>query len=121
MMCNVLDITRSGYYAWLSRVLCKTKQENIKLTEKISTIFEQSRGVYGAPRIKASIDSKGHCYGKNRVAILMRIERLKGRSKRVWRRTAQSNPYPILHLIYYTKTLLRKLLIKFGHQAGYHP
>jgi putative transposase len=93
MMCNVLDISRSGYYAWLSRLLCKTKQENIKLTEQISTIFEQSRGVYGAPRIKASLDSQGHCYGKNRVARLMRIERLKGRPRRVWRRTAQSNPY----------------------------
>ena len=93
MMCHVLDVSRSGYYAWLSRPLCKTKQENIKLTEKISTIFEQSRGVYGAPRIKASLDSEGHSYGKNRVARLMRIERLKGRPKRVWRRTAQSNPY----------------------------
>jgi len=93
MMCNVLDISRSGYYAWLSRPLCKTKQENIKLTERISTIFEQSRGVYGAPRIKASLDSEGYCCSKNRVARLMRIERLKGRPKRVWRRTAQSNPY----------------------------
>lgn len=93
MMCGLLRISRSGYYAWLSRPLCKTKQENIQLTEKISAIFEQSRGVYGAPRIRAALNSDGQSCSKNRVARLMRIARLKGRPKRVFRRSAKSNPY----------------------------
>jgi len=93
MMCVLLDISRSGYYAWLSRPLCKTKQENIQLTEQISKVFEQSRGVYGAPRIRASLNSDGQACGKNRVARLMRIAQLKGRPKRAFRRTAMSNPY----------------------------
>jgi putative transposase len=88
-----LDISRSGYYAWLSRPLCKTKQENIQLTEQISKVFEQSRGVYGAPRVTAALNSDGQVCGKNRVTKLMRIAQFKGRPKRVFRRTAQSNPY----------------------------
>jgi putative transposase len=72
MMCSLLDISRSGYYAWLSRPLCKTKQENIQLTEQISKIFEQSKCVYGAPRIRAALNADGQTCGKNRVARLMR-------------------------------------------------
>ena len=93
MMCALLDISRSGYYAWLSRPQCKTKQENIQLTKHISKVFEQSRGVYGAPRIRAALNSEGYVCSKNRVARLMRLAQLKGRPKRVFKRTAKSNPY----------------------------
>ena len=93
MMCALLDISRSGYYAWLSRPLCKTKQENMQLNEQISKVFEQSKGVYGAPRVKAALNADGQACGKNRVARLMRVLQLKGRPKRVFRRSAKSNPY----------------------------
>ena len=92
-MCALLGVSRSGYYAWLSRPLCKTKQENIQLTELILEIFDQSKGVYGALRIRAALNSNGQVCGKSRVAKLMRIAQLKGRPKRVFRRTVESNPY----------------------------
>ena len=68
MMCALLDVSRGDYYAWLDRPQCKTKQENIQLTEQISKVFEQSRCVYGAPRISAAVNSDGQVCSKNRVA-----------------------------------------------------
>ncbi|TKB43558.1 IS3 family transposase [Thalassotalea mangrovi] len=78
MMCRVLSVSRSGFYAWLSRPLCKTKQDNIELTKRIEKIHEESRGVYGAPRIQQMLRAQGYRYGKNRVAKLMSQARLRG-------------------------------------------
>lgn len=93
MMCKVLSISRSGYYAWLKRPLSNTKQENVTLTKLISDIHEQSRGVYGAPRIKEVLKSEGHYCSKNRVAKLMAKAHLKGRPRKSFRGQPQPNQY----------------------------
>ncbi|WNC67830.1 IS3 family transposase [Thalassotalea nanhaiensis] len=93
MMCKALSVSRSGFYAWSTRPLSKTKQENIRFTKLISEIHQQSRGVYGAPRVKEVLMSEGHHCSKNRVAKLMAKSRLKGCPKRLARGYAQPNQY----------------------------
>ncbi len=93
MMCRALGVSRSGFYAWLSRPVCKTKQENIRLTNLISKIHDDSRGVYGAPRIQHVLRAQGVICGKNRVAKLMSYARLKGCPKRPSGYVKQKNQY----------------------------
>lgn len=51
MMCRLLEVTRSGYYAWLKNPVSKRAQEDARLLRLIRASFVASHGVYGAPRV----------------------------------------------------------------------
>lgn len=51
MMCGVLEVTRSGYYAWLHEPISNRAQEDARLLRLIRASFVASHGVYGAPRV----------------------------------------------------------------------
>ena len=53
-LCEVLDVSRSGYYAWLKRKPSKRDQHNKDLRADIIRIFDDSRKTYGVPRISES-------------------------------------------------------------------
>ena len=73
-MCEVLDVSTSGYYAWQNRAPSQRAQDDAMLTEQIHAIHEWSRGTYGAPRIHAELQDRGVRIGCKRVARLMRAE-----------------------------------------------
>jgi putative transposase len=50
-MCRVLDVERSGYYAWLKNPLSDRAQEDAQLLQLIRASFMTSHGIYGAPRV----------------------------------------------------------------------
>lgn len=80
--CEVLDISRSGYYAWRSR---KNKPEDTNmraLLEHIRRIHKRSRRTYGSPRVWFELRENGVICNHKRVARLMRLEGLYGRRKR---------------------------------------
>lgn len=92
MLCRVLGIARSGYYAWRGRGVSARVQANQHLTEQIRTIHQQSRGSYGAPRVHAELRAQGiHC-GRKRVARLMQTAALVGRAWRRQIRTTRADP-----------------------------
>ena len=67
-MCRVLEVSRSGYYAWRSRQPSRRDRDNERLNERIRTVHRQSRQAYGSPRIWRALrseDSVGyqHCTG----------------------------------------------------------
>lgn len=82
MMCRVLEVSRSGYYAWLKRAPSKRALEDAWLLERIETIHERSRGTYGSPRIHAELQAQGIRVGRKRVARLMREAGIQGVSRR---------------------------------------
>ncbi len=88
-MCRVLGVSRSGYYAWLKREPCARSIEDVRLSERIKTIHEQSRGTYGAPRVHAELVDGDERLGKKRVARLMRAHGLRGVCRRKWTKTTQ--------------------------------
>lgn len=92
MMCRLLRISRSGYYAWLSRPESERAKQNIDYKQRIKAIHSDSRAVYGAPRISAELRAHGYLCGVNRVAKLMRQEGLKGRPQKRVRRSLQEQP-----------------------------
>jgi putative transposase len=77
MMCRLLEISRSGYYAWLSRPVSKRDRENRRLLALIRASYLASGGVYGAPRIFLDLREAGETCGKHRVERLMRLHRIR--------------------------------------------
>jgi putative transposase len=110
-MCQVLDVSRSGYYAWCQRPPSLRSQagvattggtpatrplENQQLSEHIETLHKESRQTYGAPRIHAALQAKGFQVGHNRVARLMAKQGICVRPKRQFKVTTNSkHPFPI--------------------------
>ena len=54
-MCRVLQVSRSGYYAWRDRKPSKRSLEDARLCELIQEAHERSRGTYGSPRVHAEL------------------------------------------------------------------
>lgn len=82
LMCKVLGVSRSGFYAWLGRRPSKRDRDDGRLRLLIRAIFKASRATYGAPRVRAELVAQGERVSRKRVARLMTEEGLVGRSPR---------------------------------------
>jgi putative transposase len=82
VMCSVLAVSESGFYAWRARPTCRRKQEDAQLTQEIWQVFEVHQGRYGAPRIYRDLHDEGISCSRKRVARLMRVEELSASPKR---------------------------------------
>lgn len=91
LMCEVLEVSRSGYYAWSRRPPATRTQENQQLKEQIKQIHQKSRNSYGAPRIHAALKQEGFEVGRHRVARLMAQVGICVRPKRKFKSTTDSN------------------------------
>jgi putative transposase len=72
MMCRLLDVAPSGYYAWLKNPMSDRAKEDARLLRLIRSSFKASQGVYGAPRVFLDLREAGETCSKHRVARLMR-------------------------------------------------
>ena len=72
MLCRLLGVSRSGYYAWRSRPPSERSRFDAVLSEKLETIHRNSRATYGALRVHAELRAIGIRCGRKRVARLMR-------------------------------------------------
>jgi putative transposase len=82
MLCRVLGVSSSGYYAWRPRGASARAREDAVLTERIRGIHQRSRETYGAPRIHAELVAEGRGCGRKRVARLMRTAQIVGCHRR---------------------------------------
>lgn len=78
LLCRMLGVSRSGYYAWRSRPPSERSRENEALTERIREIHTRSRGTYGSPRVHAELRALGTRCSRKRVQRLMRQAGLQG-------------------------------------------
>jgi len=79
-MCRVLGVSRSGWYAWHTRVRPTPRElRDDDLTTRIWEIHTASRGIYGSPRVHAQLLRDGFDVGQERVARLMRLAGIHGR------------------------------------------
>jgi putative transposase len=97
LMGGVLEVSRSGYYAWLKRPLSPREMANQVLSQQIKQIHQHSRQTYGSPRIQAELRAQGFKCGHNRVARLMREQKLWAKQKRKFKVTTTDSvhPYPV--------------------------
>ena len=83
--CLAIGVPRSGYYQWKSRGQTSRASQNQELVGEIASVFAAHKGRYGSPRVSRVLRERGRRVGKNRVARLMRQQKLVARKKRAFR------------------------------------
>ena len=78
-MCEVLDVSPSGFYSWLSRPRCRRAREDEVLVHQIRRSFTESDQTYGVRRVWPDLLAWGYDVGRERVARLMRQEGIQAR------------------------------------------
>src|SRR5206468_4849643 len=90
--CQALEVSRSGYYAWVVRPPSVQAERRQELTQKIAAAYEQNRQVYGSPRICRVLQDQGVEVCQNTVAKLMKQQEIQAKTKRKFvPRTTDSN------------------------------
>lgn len=89
-LCALMQVSRSGYYAWRGRKVSKRLRQDAVLLTHIRSSFESSHYSYGRPRMVEELKAKGFAVGHTRIGRLMRehgIKAIRCRQKRYKRRT----------------------------------
>ena len=81
VLCEVLAVSRSGYYRSEKRRPTKRQLEDARLAEQIAAAHARSRKNYGAPRVVEELRDEGTPISKRRCARLMKARGLQGRKK----------------------------------------
>ena len=95
--CEVLEVSRSGYYAWLERPASARDRRREELARKVKQVHEENRGVYGSPRVFQALKAEGETACENTVAKVMREHGIRAKTKRkfVPRTTDSSHAQPV--------------------------
>ena len=91
LMCDVLSISRSGYYDWAGRGPSRRARANRLLDDRIRDIYVRHRQRYGSPRIADELRDEGMACSENRIARRMRVLELKAIQARKFKVTTDSN------------------------------
>jgi putative transposase len=97
LLCQVLEVSRSGYYAWHRRPSSAMARRQNGLVDAIRQAHQASRGIYGSPRVHRELAARGVRCSENTVAKLMRREGIRSKTRRrfVVRTTDSRHPHPI--------------------------
>jgi transposase InsO family protein len=97
VMCDVLDVSRSGYYAWRDRPASRQAQRREQLVEQIQAAHADSQKNYGSPRIHRELREQGILCSKNTVARLMKNRGIRSKMQRrfIVQTTDSRHPHPI--------------------------
>jgi putative transposase len=91
VMCAVLDVSASGYYAWRQRPESGRAAADRELLTEVRRVHANSRRRYGSPRVHAVLRSEGKRVGRNRIARLMHRNGIRAHQKRRFRKTTDSS------------------------------
>jgi putative transposase len=95
-LCRVLDVSRSGFYAWSRRPASQRSLDDSRLVAEVAAIFDENKRRYGSQRITCELRDDGVRVGRHRVRRLMHQLGLRARRRRRWVRTTDSrHPHPI--------------------------
>lgn len=90
VLCKVMQVSRSGFHAFLKRQGAPACHESAILADTIREIFERSRRSYGSRRLCEALRAKGHQMGRHAVRSLMRRLGLKVVQKSRFKATTHS-------------------------------
>jgi putative transposase len=91
VMCEVLDVSRSGYYTWRTRPASQREMADAVYVEHIKQFYDDSQQTYGYERIWHDFQESGIPCGKHRVRRLMRQEGLVVKQTKRYKRTTKAN------------------------------
>ena len=84
-LCRLYGVTRAGFYAWRCRAVSARRRQDASVLARIRTLFAQSRGTYGSPRLHRALRAEGLRVSRRRVERLMREAGLRARAARLYR------------------------------------
>ena len=90
LMCQILDVLRSAFYAWRKAPTSTRPSEDKALISLIKLSFQEGRKTYGTRRIKRDLAEQGHTVSRRRIGRLMAEEALKVKTKRKFKATTYS-------------------------------
>jgi putative transposase len=90
-LCQILDVSPSGYFAWRSHPASPRQREDLVILAHIRSAFTLSNETYGSPRMTRELQDEDLKVGRRRTARLMRENGLKARQKRRFKRTTDSH------------------------------
>lgn len=90
-MCSVFKVSRGGFYKWTKRSPSKRSIENQLLETKVLQAFENSKKIYGSPRITRELNKKDIRVSRPRVARMMRKAKLRSIVKKKFKVTTDSS------------------------------
>lgn len=91
LLCRVMGVARSGYYKWRAQPVSKREMANQTLTEQIRTVHQQSDETYGSPRVYQELLAQGIICSQNRVARLMRQQKIAAKGRKRYKVTTKPN------------------------------
>lgn len=95
-LCRVLDVSRSGFYAWSRRPASSRSIDDSRIVAEVAAVFDEHKGRYGSVRITRELRASGVRVGRHRVRRLMRQAAMRVRCRRRWVRTTDSrHQHPI--------------------------
>jgi transposase InsO family protein len=89
-MCHVLQVSRSGFYAWQRRQPSARMRANQHLIERMRVLHQQTREAYGARKMWQLLNREGLRYGRHRVARLRKLAAIVARRRQRFIRTVQA-------------------------------
>ena len=97
VICRVLKVSRSGFFAWLKRPPSKRRRRQEELIEKIKAAHQENRELYGSPRLYRALRIDGQIVCRNTVAKLMRQAKIRAKTRRrfVPRTTDSTHRQPV--------------------------
>jgi transposase InsO family protein len=98
ILCRVMMVSRSGFYAYLHRYNNGTDEDpkEAALAARIHAIFKEHRGKYGSRRILKQLEKEGYKVGRYKVRRIMKDLGLKANSSRKFKVTTDSrHSFPV--------------------------
>src|SRR5699024_634087 len=87
-MCQQLEVSRSGYYAWRGSDLSDRERSDLRLIALIQAAWDRLRGNPGVRRMRAELAARGERVSHKRVWRLLRAAGLQGRHRRAFNLTS---------------------------------
>ena len=82
LLCRMLEVSVSGYYACLKRPVSQRSEANQALVSQIKAVHQASYETYGSPRVHAELVAQGYVCGRHRIARLMRLHGIQAKQCR---------------------------------------
>lgn len=89
-MCKVLEVSRSGYYAWCERPPSNRTKKRKELVKKIRKTHQESRELYGSPKITQALRKQGITVSERTVSRLMTQHQIRSKTVRKYKATTNS-------------------------------
>jgi len=91
-MCQVLGVSRSGYYTWRERPTSGRETRNRRLRVHIRAVYQESRSTYGSRRVYHELRAQGIACSRHRIARLMRQDGLRAVQRQRYKQPTRPNP-----------------------------